>query len=208
MKSKKIVITFVIVVTIAAACAIGIGAEEIGLFKEAGQLYKQAMEDDGSQVAAEYNGKKLLMSRIEYERTLTDESDYEIAKRLIENTIIYEKAVEFGCAATQEEIDAAMQSQKDNYNQSDYVKQALDDYCEGLGITIEQYWVNLEEYISHPIARQKLRDELGRRWCEENGEEFTKVNPPQEMLDAIEKTCAEIIESRQDEVVYYVDMPR
>lgn len=36
------------------------------------------------------------------------------------------------------------------------------------------------------ILRQKLRDMLGQKYCEEHGLEFAKVNPPKQMTENVE----------------------
>ena len=41
--------------------------------------------------------------------------------------------------------------------------------------------------MPHYILRQKLRDALGQEYCAQHGLEFTKVNPPQEMLDYLSR---------------------
>lgn len=81
----------------------------------------------------------------------------------------------------------------------------MDQYCEGANITIEEYFDLLEEQAPRVIARQKLLDAVGKKYCEENDLTFTKVNPPAEMVEARDVYVDELLTKAAGEITYYTD---
>ena len=67
-----------------------------------------------------------------------------------------------------------------------------------------QNMVLLEEaQAPRTIARQKLLDAVGEKFCEENGLTFTKVNPPPKLMQAKKDYVADLFAQAQDETIYY-----
>ena len=67
-----------------------------------------------------------------------------------------------------------------------------------------QNMVLLEEaQAPRTIARQKLLDAVGEKFCEENGLTFTKVNPPPKLMQAKKDYVADLFAQAQDEIIYY-----
>lgn len=56
------------------------------------------------------------------------------------------------------------------------------------------------------ILRQKLRDTLGQEYCEQHGLEFTKVNPPQEMLDYVDNHLNGLLDTYRADITYYHEL--
>lgn len=160
-------------------------------------------------VLAEWADHEILQSYVEnYKTTLGASgvtefpSDYEITVELVENTILLDEAERLGLTATEEEIESMIQSSEEAY-ELPAGKEFLDSYCAAVGITVEEYFTLLREQLPKTIARQKLKDHIGRTYCEENGLEFTKMNPPQAMLDAVDQYIAELVE--QAGVTYQIN---
>ena len=82
-------------------------------------------------------------------------------------------------------------------------KEMMDQYCEEVNLTIDEYFKYLEEQAPRTIARQKLLDAVGKEYCEEHGLNFTKVNPPKEMIDARDAYVAELFSQAQGDIIYY-----
>lgn len=170
---------------------------------------------DTSGVAARYNGQDVLMSAVEYQKKLnflrSDEeaaqyqSDFDVVNRIIEDMILLEEAENQGLTATQEEIDEMVASVQQAYEIPEG-KEMLDAYCEGAGITIDEYFEIVRNIAPGSITRQKLRDEIGREYCEANGVEFSKVNPPAGMIEAQDAYVAELFEMNKDKIEYYIDI--
>lgn len=132
-------------------------------------------------------------------------SDKDMVDEILVNTIMLDEAESRGLSVTQEEIDAMLQSQHDNYDAFEEIRTIIDDYCKEQDMTTEQYFAVLEEQIPRSILRQKLRDALGQEYCAEHGLEFTKVNPPQEMTDYADAYLDGLLDTYSAYITYNID---
>ena len=162
------------------------------------------------EVVAEYKGQPILASQLAQWREsyrLTGAqppSDQELLRQLVENLVLEEEAKRRGLAATQGEIDDMVQSVKDSYELSDG-KEILDNYCKNAGITLEQYFDQVREVAPSILARRKLETALGEEYCLEHGLEYTTVNPPKELTEAVDQAMEELIQAQASEIQYYLD---
>ncbi len=162
------------------------------------------------EVVAEYKGQPILASQLAQWREsycLTGAqppSDQELLRQLVENLVLEEEAKRRGLAATQDEIDDMVQSVKDSYELPDG-KEILDNYCKNAGITLEQYFDQVREVAPSILARRKLETALGEEYCREHGLEYTTVNPPKELTEAVDQAIEELIEAQAGEIQYYLD---
>ena len=162
------------------------------------------------EVVAEYKGQPILASQLAQWREsyrLTGAqppSDPELLRQLVENLVLEEEAKRRGLAATQDEIDDMVQSVKDSYELPDG-KEILDNYCKNAGITLEQYFDQVREVAPSILARRKLVTALGEEYCRQHGLEYTTVNPPQELTEAVEQAMEELIQAQADEIHYYLE---
>lgn len=161
------------------------------------------------EVVAEYKGQPILASQLAQWREsycLTGAqppSDPELLRQLVENLVLEEEAKRRGLAATQDEIDDMVQSVKDSYELPDG-KEILDNYCKNAGITLEQYFDQVREVAPSILARRKLETALGEEYCREHGLEYTTVNPPKELTEAVEQAIEELVQAHADEIQYYL----
>lgn len=162
------------------------------------------------EVVAEYKGQPILASQLAQWREsyrLTGAqppSDPELLRQLVENMVLEEEATRRGLAATQDEIDDMVQSVKDSYELPDG-KEILDNYCKNAGITLEQYFDQVREVAPSILARRKLETALGEEYCQEHGLEYTTVNPPKELTEAVEQAVEKLIQAQADEIHYYLE---
>lgn len=162
------------------------------------------------EVVAEYKGQPILASQLAQWREsyrLTGAqppSDPELLRQLVENLVLEEEAARRGLAATQSEIDDMVQSVKDSYELPDG-KEILDNYCKNAGITLEQYFDQVREVAPSILARRKLETALGEEYCREHGLEYTTVNPPKELTEAVEQAVDKLIQAQADEIHYYLE---
>lgn len=162
------------------------------------------------EVVAEYKGQPILASQLAQWREsyrLTGAqppSDPELLRQLVENLVLEEEAKRRGLAATQDEIDVMVQSVKDSYELPDG-KEILDNYCKNAGITLEQYFDQVREVAPSILARRKLETALGEEYCREHGLEYTTVNPPKELTEAVDQAVDKLIQAQADEIHYYLE---
>lgn len=162
------------------------------------------------EVVAEYKGQPILASQLAQWREsyrLTGAqppSDPELLRQLVENLVLEEEAKRRGLAATQDEIDDMVQSVKDSYELPEG-KEILDNYCKNAGITLEQYFDQVREVAPSILARRKLETALGQEYCQEHGLEYTTVNPPKELTEAVEQAMEELVQAHADEIQYFLE---
>lgn len=220
MKKKYILIALTLVFI--TVLAVSVVASDNGIMEQAGEYFRDFLNsgvqpvNDGNTdigIVATYHDQSITAATLEFHKhtraLLLDApaegySDSQIIQMLLEDMMLVEEAESRGLAATNEEIEALVQEQRTNYEIPE-VKAYLDEYCLGAEISIEDYFSYVEQIAPSYLSKQKLRNEIGRQYCEEHGLEFTNINPPQEMLDAIEAYIDELFEANKGDIVYYID---
>ena len=165
-------------------------------------------------IVASYNGHDITMEVVEHHRKMNVyrseeeakkyDTDIQIVNRIIESILLLEEAERLGLAATEAEIEELVANTTGVYAMPEG-KEMIDAYCEGAGITVEEYFELQREQAPRVIARQKLKDAVGKQYCEENGLTFTKVNPPKEMIQAQDAYTQELFEKHKKDIVYYIE---
>ena len=175
----------------------------------AGCAEKEAASQEADPVVASYGETEIRQSLVDYEKQNLQAlngnqavTDREAAEQLILNLAMLDEAGQLGLSVTQEEIDAAFAAQKQNYENSDEVRQYIDDWCEQTGVTIEDYFRAVQEQLSRVILRQKLRDALGEAYCNDHGLTFTKVNPPAEMETYVQNYLDGLLQKYSAKITY------
>lgn len=203
---------------------IGIGTAyavaEHGDFFQAGDRYKELNgtlaqnTKNEAQILAIYKDHKITKEVVDYQRDMyvlvnqeagaQNYTDKEIIDRLIKGILWEEEATRLGFNATQEEIDAMVESAEQSYLIPEG-KQMMDEYLQGAELTLEEYLNVLREQAPRTIARQNMKNEISRQYCEENGLNYTGTNTTPEMLEAQDAYIEEVFASRKDEIVYYLE---
>ena len=195
-------------------------ATDNNIFYQIGQYWKDAIYGEktpaGQKTLAKYDGIPITATSVEYNKNMNimhDEesaadrdTDYEIINKIVESMILLEEAQRLGLSATEAEIEGMVSSAIKAYSLPQG-KEMIDPFLEGAGITFEEYIVLLEEQAPRVIARQKLLDMVGRQYCEANGLEFTKLNPPEAMVAAQEDYVAKLFEKNKHKIEYFIEIP-
>lgn len=177
-----------------------------------GRLFRQSRQEERGTLAATYKNHQVTKAEVAMMKEMRavasggaakNITDREIAEDLILGYILLEEAERMGLTATEEEIEQMVDAAKLSYSIPDG-KEILDEYCAGAGITIDEYYEILREQAPRTIARQKVKDAVGKAYCEENGIEFSKVNPPPEIAEAVEKYLKGLLKDRKGDIVYYL----
>lgn len=187
----------------------------------AGQYSREGLRKDtistnnNSDIVAQYHGHTITSAVLDYHRNMNGllvdvgsanyETDIEIINRIIRGIMQLEEAERLGIDATEDEIDAYMQTVERAYSLSDG-KELINSYCDGAGITLEEFYQMQRAQIPETITRQKLKNEISRQYCTENGIEFDSSTPTSEdMLAAQEAYIAALFEQNKDDIIYYID---
>ena len=200
--------TFIIVLLCILLLALGFAVRALS----APTHSKQPSGEPG--VAAVYHDHVITIEALEYHREMrvlygtADKqkpvTDRELVDELVTSIVLLEEAERRGIAVTDEDVAALVNNTREVYADPEGRK-PLDDYCAAAGITIEQYFENLEEQAPRTIARQRVKDAIGNDYCEAHGIPFTKVNPPAEMEQAVSKELERLLQTARKDIVYYVD---
>lgn len=117
-----------------------------------------------------------------------------------------DEAEKLGLSVSQEEVDAMMEYERQSYADVEEFREMIDEYCDKAGVTLEEYYKALEDQLPHYMLRQKLRDKLGKDYCEEHGLQFTKVNPPEKMIKYVDDYLDSLLEKYSRHIHYYIDL--
>lgn len=225
MKKRQSIYVFII-----CTCLLGIflvtafAYKNTSIYKMMGKYFKQANENEEKSFIsvtssalvplADYHGQVVYQTDVNFYKkvngffssdvTKTLPTEEETLDKILENMILYEEAGRLGFTATQSEIDEMVNNAKLAYTLPEG-KEILDQYCEGAQITVDEYFEFLEYQAPRSIARQKLIDSIGQKFCEENGLTFTKVNPPKELVEAREAYINDLFNQAKKDVKYYLD---
>lgn len=167
-----------------------------------------ACSEEGNEgsVAAVYNGQKIMMSSVEQQKETAGEqrSNREIVDNIIKNMIMAEEAAKRGLTATKEEIDEFLDSTVYASYKILEGKQEIDEYCASAGLTFEEYVETVREQAPRIIEKAKLERAVAQEYCQKHNIELDELNPPQEVRDAIEDFCTDLLEAHRDDITYYV----
>lgn len=220
--NKRICISIVAILIIATIVGVVMASSEESVFCLAGQLLRVKKNENAvnpdlsSSPIAQYNGQIITAATVEYYRKLNiirDDEELEnvdaeikVINAIIQNMILLEEAELLGFTATDEEVEVMLQGTELAYSTPEG-KEMLDAYLAGAEITFDDYLNMMREQMPRFISRQKLLDYIGRQYCEEHGIEFTKVNPPAEMIAAQDAYVEELFEKNKDKIEYFIDVP-
>lgn len=225
MKKRQNMYVFII-----CTCLLGIflvtafAYENTSVYKIMGEYFKQANEVEGKNFfsitdstpipLADYHGQVVYQTDVNYykkingffssDMTKVPLTEEETLDKILENMVLYDEAERLGLTATQSEIDEMVNNARLAYTLPEG-KEILDQYCEGAQITIDEYFELLENQAPRTIARQKLIDFVGQKFCEENGLTFTKVNPSKELVEAKEAYINDLFNQAKEDIKYYSD---
>ena len=211
MKRKAVVGIIVFLVVAVLLIIPSIASAFSSMAKQAGDAYKNVMENGDNSVVAAYKDNEITAAAVEYSRELlqfqqiqgkNDLSDREIIDNFALNMMMLEDAERRGITAEESEIEQMIASANETYNLPEG-KEFFDEYCESAGITFEEYLEGLRELAPSLIIRQKLRDAIGREYCDQNGIEFTKINPPSEIGEAVDEYLDNLFEENKQYIKYY-----
>lgn len=225
MKSKTIALIAVTAVIMLILCGAAIITQnepddplyQVGKALRTWVLGEQNSIDTEGDVLARYGESEITVATVAYRKQLkmiysdsteAAPTDYQIVNEIARSMMIREEANRRGLDATQEEIDAMISNTELAYSLPEG-KEMLDPFLTGAGITFDEYLQLLRmEAAPAIIAKQKLLDAVGMEYCDANGIEFTKINPPAELTQAQNDYLEELFANHKSDIVYYIDIPK
>lgn len=208
----------VLLIALLTGIVIVSAATDQNFFVLAGKLFQKTNSDSlkpnsNDTIVAKYKETEIMASIVSYHKEMDRlknpdavRSDLEIINSILETVILLEEAERLGLSATDDEIESMVQNTLIVYESPDG-KDMMDAYLAGAGMTLDEYLETLREQAPRIISRQKLLDHIGRQYCEEHDIEFTKLNPPAEMVAAQDAYIESLIEQNKAYIEYYIDIP-
>jgi len=165
---------------------------------------------DGDAAVASYNGKFLTRENLDHNRRNLEYeggeagTDLELINRIFKNEMLLEEAQKQGIVATQEDIDAYMDSLERGYAIPEG-KEQVDSYLQVMGMTLDEYYEQHRKQAPDIIMKQKLKDSVMKQYCEKIGREFRKDKVNQDMIDAQNAYIENLFARNQYKIKYYID---
>lgn len=213
MKNKARIVFIAVCISLALSITV-FGNDRTTMF-QVGRYANEATKTISKATVAAYKGFTVTQADIDYQKNINslnenpyvdkNETDLEIVNRLISAKILLEVAESKGLSATEEEVNEMLTFLKESYNQYPEAAKTVNEYCQGAGITLEEYWEGLEEQAPRTITRQKVKDDFTQEYCKLNGlnvdslsmDELAKID------SAYEEYRNSLLESHKEDVVYY-----
>lgn len=177
MKKRRAILIIAAICVCAVVVGLSVYGEPLNTFLRIGQA-RTAAEAAGDEALAFYKETPITRAMIKYQQSVDaereeslrfNESEREIVDRLLAGLIMLDEAKAQGLEATDSEIEDYVNTLKENYEKSPQAAQIVDDYCKGAGITIDDYWADLQSQAYATISRQKLKDYVTQAYCKEVG---------------------------------------
>jgi len=216
-RSKSLLVAIIILSVLLSAGSLVVYTYGDSLNFRIGQYWEAFINPDradmngGSTIVAKYNGIPITAAEVQYQKYILvlkankDEAtinDLDIINQIAERKMINEEAERLGFAATEEEIERAINNVMEAYSIPEG-KEILDPFLVGANLSFDEYISLLRnDELPKTIAKQKLIDAVGMQYCEEHGIEFTKLNPPAELTAAQDKYIADLFEQNKHKIEY------
>lgn len=176
-----------------------------------GELFKKNAEKGDSDVIAEINGAMITAADIEREMKINEitgiekKSEADVLNDLILKQIYLSEAEKLGLLPDAEECAEFVNGQKQFYEESSELAAIVDEYCKGAGMTLEEYWLDLEKRAPRVIARTKVYNRFHDEYYERNGLEKNVVRTQEELNDfnAEYQKYREALLAEYDEYILY-----
>ena len=216
MKKKLLVIAIAIVVVFSITItALAIADAEI--LYSLGLRSKEAREDTSGDIAATYKDRPILMSRVTEELRINELKDEALrdknltekraADLIIINMILREEAEAQGLGAAEADVRESMELLRKNAEEFPEAAAAIEAYCEGRGITVEDYWRELEEQLPGQIARGNLAKKYYEEYYKTNG-----IDPQSLTSEDLEKRNKSyedygfsLLKQHEKDIVYFIE---
>ncbi len=95
-------------------------------------------------------------------------SDSELLDKIIRNEAVYINALKEGITVSDEDLEKALQEQKNSYSSDEEIKNTIDALSESLNITVDQYWERLKPAVKKVMIRGKYKDKIKKNFMSEN----------------------------------------
>lgn len=209
---KPLTTVIIIVLLILLASAIVYSVSDSYL---PGELFKDNGTAGRCEIAASFNDEVITVEDLEQEMELNklssgseEKSELDTLNSLILNLILLTEAEKMGQQARSDEIMEFVSSQKELYNDFPEIAATVDDYCKGADMTLEEYWVDLEERAPRVIARNKVKNAFYEEFLAEidlKPGEFVTTEDREKIEVAYDNYCSGLLEQYRENIIYNIE---
>ena len=182
-------------------------ADDASILRRFGQVMReQTKRSDDTRVIATYHDieftERDVNLRLEGNQLIGGESakittQKDAIEQLALGQMLLEEAERLGQTAKQEEIKHYLETSKNVWKSDEEVQQNLDDYCAGAGITIEDYWAEIENNAPVMLTKWKLSNYVMETYLAEH------PDADQTMQNEYWETYkAQLLEQHRGEIIY------
>lgn len=215
--------TLAIIIAAVALTAVGVGAVTVAgphlseMFQVGQHSSAKIQEilsgvstaaEDGDEVVAMFGDTAVYRSALETQRMINKANgaaestdDQALIDQILMSAIMVEEAERRGLTVTEEEIDELVEAGRQSYEYPEG-KEAMDAYCQGAGISIEDYFDLLRKQAPRIIARGKLQTEFGKEYCTEHGLDYAEAAASAEVNKAIQDQLTGLLDKYRSEITY------
>lgn len=210
MSKKRIVLLVAIIAAIIGLLVYAV-ADDASILRQYGiSIREQKDKSDDTKVVASFReydfterdiNVRLAMNRATGGEMAEKDTTEEVVEQLVIGKLMLDEAEKMGLTATDEEIASFISDQKEQYNSYPDLKKALDEYCAGAGITIEEHWAILEQSAPETVTRNKLTSALVEAYLADHPGEEPYNNP--ELTAYLNDYKARLLDQYRDEIIYH-----
>lgn len=216
-KKSIITISAIVLLLVTVITTVAFGNDSLSSMGKS--LFNAKSGKSSDEVIAEYKGEVITRGEVEYQHNLStlstsnkdldsrNESDLDIAKRLISGLILLEEAERKGLSATEDEVSEMVSDIKKNYYNIPEITEQVDEYCKSAGITVDEYFTVVEEQAPSMLSRQKLKNNFADEYYKTHTLEDGSFPPDirEKMEKAYEEYRNDLLNENKESIIYYTD---
>lgn len=147
-----------------------------------GRQQAEILANPEDRVVATIDGEKITKKGFDSYKLFinsgeTKLSDSQILDKILDRKVIYDKAIQDGIVATDEEINSALKTAQRVMSENHDQYEAFKDYIRGLNMTEDQYWDSVKPAYKKFVICGKYKNTLKEKYGEDNKiEDKTELN--------------------------------
>lgn len=207
MKKRRLGIALLVLVLLALLTGYLIWGRDPSREEVLGGAYLDANKNQD--IVATYKENSITQGQIDSRETANDMADSpdvqamtdrEITDSIITGFMLLEEAEDRGLAATAAEIEDTIVLLKGQYDEYPETKTSIDDFCRSAVITIDQYWLQVEDTMYGSISRSNLKAALR---AEYEAGEWTPYSEEPDFDAAYEAYRTDLLAENSEFITYF-----
>jgi|GEM_PF-6324198 len=180
---KTVLITlFILLASMVVYSTFAVGGANSGFLL--GKIFNPEKASKDDTVVATFMGQPITRAELDHQMKINDftasatypegytppakKTEAEAVDQLLLQKILLEESKKRGLLATDEDVAKTMKVLMETYETPEG-KATVDEWCLGMGMTIDEYWAYTEEYMPRSLSRQNVLTKFKQQYCESNG---------------------------------------